>query len=77
MLALDEMPGGEPPPYDTAGGMLQFLLGRLARTGDRVPWEAWQFEVIESDGRAARTLIARRIADGQAPADPDSVPDPT
>ncbi|MEZ5738715.1 MAG: hemolysin family protein [Burkholderiaceae bacterium] len=77
MLALDEMPGGEPPPYDTAGGMLQFLLGRLARTGDRVPWEAWQFEVIESDGRAARTLIARRIADGQAPADPDSVPGPT
>ena len=37
--------------YHTLGGLILALLRRLPRTGDRIVFGGWRFEVLEMDGR--------------------------
>jgi putative hemolysin len=46
--------------YHTLGGLLLALLKRLPRTGDRIVFGGWRFEVMEMDGRRVSRVSAQR-----------------
>ncbi|MBV8911909.1 MAG: HlyC/CorC family transporter [Acetobacteraceae bacterium] len=46
--------------YHTLGGLLLALLKRLPRTGDRIIFGGWRFEVVEMEGRRVSRVAATR-----------------
>lgn len=61
-LGLKSVPEEERGRYNTLSGMMMLLLGRVPRTGDRVEWEGWTFEIIDMDGkRVDKVLATRRV----------------
>lgn len=46
--------------YHTLAGLLLALLRRVPRTGDRIVFGGWRFEVMEMDGRRVATVMAGR-----------------
>ena len=46
--------------YHTLGGLLLALLKRLPRTGDRIVFGGWRFEVAEMEGRRVSRVSATR-----------------
>ena len=42
-----EMPDG---PYDTLGGFLLWMLGRIPERGEHISYGDWEFKVVEMDG---------------------------
>jgi CBS domain containing-hemolysin-like protein len=55
-----EIPDG---PYDTLGGFLLWLLGRIPRRGDHVSYEDWELKVVEMDGnRVDKVLLVAPTA---------------
>jgi putative hemolysin len=48
--------------YHTLGGLLLALLRRVPRTGDRIVFGGWRFEVLEMDGRRVARVRAEREA---------------
>ena len=60
----------EEADYQTVGGMVMDVLGRVPAAGDRFDWEAYTFEVLDMDGRRVdKVLITplREAADEDAP----------
>lgn len=56
-LALPDLPAEG--SYHTLGGLLLALLRRVPRTGDRIVFAGWRFEVTEMDGRrVARVRVS-------------------
>ena len=57
-LALPPLPAeGD---YHTLAGLLLALLKRVPRTGDRIVFGGWRFEVVEMDGRRVSRVSAQR-----------------
>lgn len=51
--------------YHTLAGLLLALLRRVPRTGDRIVFAGWRFEVLEMDGRrVAKMRASREVAAG-------------
>ena len=48
--------------YHTLGGLILALLRRVPRTGDRIVFAGWLFEVLEMDGRRVDRVRAGREA---------------
>jgi putative hemolysin len=48
--------------YHTLAGLLLALLRRVPRTGDRIVFAGWRFEVLEMDGRRVAKMRASREA---------------
>jgi len=46
--------------YHTLAGLLLALLRRVPRTGDRIVFGGWRFEVLEMDGRRVDKVLAGR-----------------
>jgi putative hemolysin len=47
--------------YQTLGGFVLSLIGRLPSAGDQVQWQGYRFEVVDMDGnRVDKVLISRR-----------------
>ncbi|MCL4746518.1 MAG: hemolysin family protein [Burkholderiaceae bacterium] len=61
-LGLRRAPQDGRDRFHTLGGMVMLLLGRLPRTGDRVEWDGWTFEVVDLDGRRVDKVLASRIS---------------
>ncbi|MDR2188018.1 MAG: hemolysin family protein [Azonexus sp.] len=69
-LGLKTVPEEDKGRYHTLSGMLMLLLGRLPGTGDIAPWEGWNFEVVDLDGKRIDKVLATRLPEpGEAPAD--------
>jgi putative hemolysin len=47
----------EAADYQTVGGMVMDLLGRVPSAGDRFEWEAYTFEVLDMDGRRVDKVL--------------------
>ena len=67
-LGLKTVPEEEKGRYHTLSGMLMWLLGRLAQTGDIVTWEQWRLEVVDLDGKRIDKVLATRLPDPAPPA---------
>ncbi|MDR2209501.1 MAG: hemolysin family protein [Azoarcus sp.] len=61
LLELREVPEEDKGRYHTLSGMIMWLLGRLPRTGDVIPWEAWRLEVVDLDGKRIDKVLASRL----------------
>jgi putative hemolysin len=59
-LSLSSVPEEDRTQYQTLSGMLLLLLGRLARTGDKVEWDGWEFEIVDLDNRRIDKVLATR-----------------
>lgn len=57
-LNLKEVPEEELGRYNTLSGMVMLLLQRLPKTGDKVHWAGWSFEVADMDGRRVDKVLA-------------------
>jgi len=58
-LGLRELPREEEADYQTVGGMVMDILGRVPSIGDRFEWEEYSFEVVDMDGRRVdKVLVA-------------------
>ena len=56
-LSLPDLPAEG--SYHTLAGLLLALLRRLPRTGDRIVFGGWRFEVMEMDGRLVSRVSAQ------------------
>jgi putative hemolysin len=56
-LGIDGEAAEDLPDVATAAGLVTALLGDLPRTGDRVSWHGWSFEVADLDGRRVDKLL--------------------
>jgi len=50
-IALPPLPDEEDGVYQTVGGLVTHMLGRIPGAGQRVTWREWVFEVLDMDGR--------------------------
>jgi putative hemolysin len=62
-LELDDLPSEARGRYNTLAGLLLLVLGRLPVTGEKIPLQAWEFEVVDLDGRRIDKILARKIAE--------------
>ena len=60
-LDLDKIPEEERGRYHTLSGMLMLLTGKIPKTGDKVEWEDWSFEIVDMDGRRIDKVLAVRV----------------
>lgn len=61
-LDLKDLPEEDRGRYNTLAGMIMLLLGRLARTADRVEWNGWRFEVVDMDGKRIDKVLVTPLA---------------
>ena len=67
-LDLPMLPDEEDGVYQTVGGLVTHMLGRIPSAGQSVWWQEWRFEVVDMDGRRVdKVLVGRRSAAGAAP----------
>ena len=45
----------------TVGGLAMFCSGRIPQIGDRFVWGAYEFEIVDMDGRRVDRVLVRRI----------------
>ena len=63
-VELPRLPAEEKGAYRTLAGFVMQQLGRIPRTGDRVAWDAFTFEVVDMDGRQVdKVLISEKPGD--------------
>jgi putative hemolysin len=65
-LEIKQLPDEDKGRYNTVGGLLMSVSGRLPVVGERVACEGWEFEVLALEGRRIDKLRARSIPDSQA-----------
>lgn len=60
-LDIDEdLPGEEENAYNTLGGFVMHMLGRIPAMAEHFEWEGWRFEVMDMDrNRVDKVLVAR------------------
>ncbi len=51
ILELDDIPGEDQGRYQSLGGFIFALAGKVPETGDYVEWDGWRLEVVDMDGR--------------------------
>jgi putative hemolysin len=59
-LHLRAVPEEDKGQYHTLSGMVMVLLGRIPRTGEKVEWEDWLFEIVDMDGTRIDKVLASR-----------------
>lgn len=63
LLRAGELP--DEGDYQTLGGFIVLLIGRLPRVGDFVNWDVYRFEVVDMDGnRIDKVLIEKKQVEG-------------
>ncbi|AGX87279.1 hemolysin family protein [Candidatus Symbiobacter mobilis] len=66
-LGIDELPLEQRHRYHTLAGFLMATSGHLLATGETVRCGAWQFEVVDLDGRRVDKVLASRLPTEDAP----------
>ncbi|MBL8527859.1 MAG: HlyC/CorC family transporter [Burkholderiales bacterium] len=57
-LHLRAVPDEDKGRYHTLSGMVMLLAGKVPRTGEKVEWEDWSFEVVDMDGTRIDKVLA-------------------
>ncbi len=61
-FAIKELPDEEDASYQTVGGMIMSMLGRVPATGNKVRVGDYHIEVIDMDGRRVDKVLVMRAA---------------
>lgn len=67
LLKIRELPFDEDGSYQTLGGLVTAVLGRIPTAGDHFEWNGFRFEVADMDGRRVDKVIIAPIADTAPP----------
>jgi putative hemolysin len=59
-LGLSAVPDEARGRFQTLGGLMLYLLGRIPRAGDASDWEHWRLEVVDMDGKRVDKVLATR-----------------
>ena len=51
----------EAEDYDTVGGLVTSLMGRIPTVGERIRSDDMEFEVVDADQRRVKRLKIRRV----------------
>jgi putative hemolysin len=62
-LEIKQLPDEDKGRYNTVGGLLMSVSGRLPVVGERIACEGWEFEVLALEGRRIDKLRARPLTD--------------
>ncbi|MDD7442983.1 MAG: hemolysin family protein, partial [Sutterellaceae bacterium] len=63
--------GEENPPYETAGGLVMYLLRRIPKRTDKVTYGGYKFEVVDVEkNRVDQLLVTKLQPSGAGPQDP-------
>jgi putative hemolysin len=65
-LDIKQLPDEDKGRYNTVGGLLMSVSGRLPVAGERIVCEGWEFEVLALEGRRIDKLQARQLTDNQS-----------
>ena len=66
-LGSSELPRQEEAAdYQTVGGMVMDVLGRVPKEGDRFEWAGYSFEVLDMDGRRVDKVLIAPIPEADA-----------
>jgi putative hemolysin len=60
-LEIKQLPDEDKGRYNTVGGLLMSVSGRLPVVGERIACEGWEFEVLALEGRRIDKLLARQM----------------
>jgi putative hemolysin len=61
-VGMEYLPPDAERKYQTVGGLVMTMLGRIPAVGDAVNWDEWRFEVMDMDGRRVdKVLVVRKI----------------
>ncbi|MFP5409518.1 MAG: hemolysin family protein [Gammaproteobacteria bacterium] len=72
MLDIDEeFPGETENIFNTLGGFVLHMLGRIPAVADHFEWEGWRFEVVDMDRNRVDKILVTRLA---PPAMPGTAP---
>ena len=63
-LGLKRLPGEEDGGFQTLGGFLMTLLGRVPVTADHMEFGGWRFEVVDMDRRRVDKVLVTRVGPG-------------
>ncbi len=64
------------PPYETAGGLVMFLLRRIPKRTDKLTFGGYQFEVVDVDKNRVDQLLVTKLPKGGIPkTSPDTTAD--
>lgn len=63
VLDLDDLP--DDGNYQTLGGFVVFMMGRLPHAGESFNWSNLRFEVMDMDGNRVDKVLVQRISDIQ------------
>ncbi len=62
LLDIDELPHEEDGTFETLGGLVMAVLGKIPEKGDSFSLPGWRFDVEMMEGRRVGQVIARPIA---------------
>ena len=54
---LDEKPRDQ---YNTLGGLILAQLGRIPKTGEKLKWKNFVFEIVDMDGARIDKILAKK-----------------
>jgi len=57
LLHLERLPREATAEYETLGGLVMTLLGRIPVSGDRVEVDGFRLEVVDMDGRRVDKVL--------------------
>jgi putative hemolysin len=66
-LGITRRPPGSEGRYQSLGGLVFTLMGKVPEVGDAVEWDDWRFEVVDMDGMRIDKVLATQVAQGEAP----------
>ncbi|KAF0099076.1 MAG: hypothetical protein FD187_2861 [bacterium] len=61
-----DLPGEEENAYNTLGGFVMHMLGRVPTVADHFDWEGLRFEVVDMDRNRVDKVLVSRLPEGPA-----------
>jgi len=61
MFNIEEMPEQETEHYQTLGGFITSYLGNLPKTGEKLEWAGFRFEIVDMDKMRIDKVIVTRL----------------
>jgi putative hemolysin len=61
-LEIADTPEGSDGRYQSLGGLVFTLMGKVPQAGDAVEWDGWRFEVVDMDGKRIDKVLATRLS---------------
>ena len=63
----EDLPGEE--EFNTLGGFVMHVLGRVPVVADHFEWNGWRFEVVDMDRKRVDKVLVARVAPVEEAAD--------